>query len=200
LTPFRRPQTTDISAFWYTSEREWNKLVAAAIVAKVPNSGVTQRLKRLSAVGLIMEVEGVGVLRPCKWCIDRGYPCTVFIDKIKGNVCAFCKRNGKSYTAGESRRGDGDATPLVSTEAIIHQISVSSGAAIAATSITRQLVQTTKEKDEEMSALVAGLRQDVRELRGHVHRLQDTVVGQQRLIDKLIERMDKVPAVGFRNY
>jgi hypothetical protein len=120
--------------------------------------------------------------------------------KIKGNVCAFCKRNGKSCTAGESRPGDCSITPPVSTEEIIHQISVSSGAAIAATSIARQLVQTMKEKESEKDALVAGLRQDVRELRGHVHRLQDTVVGQQRLIDILIERMDEVPAVGSRNY
>jgi Fe-S-cluster containining protein len=147
-----------------------------------------------------MEVEGVVVVTPCKLCKDRKLSCTVFLDESKGNVCAYCKRHGKPCTAGESRPDITDTTPLVVTQEVLHQIGVTSGAAIASASDARQLVGSIKDKEEEQDNKIAMLEQEVGELKEEVRVLKDTVAGQQRQVDELIKRMDNTSATNFRSY
>jgi len=111
------------------------------ITGTVPKPGEAKRLKRIHAAGLIIGLEGAAVVNPCKRCKDRGYTCTVFSERIKGDICAYCKRNGKSpCNAGQSHPGNDDTAPSITAGDILHQISVHYGI-----SGFRQLVQVMEE-------------------------------------------------------
>lgn len=64
----------------------------------------------------------------------------------------------------------------------------------------RQLIQTMDDRESAKDALMSSLRQEIVVLEEGFHRLQDIVVGQQRLIATLIERMDKGSTASFHGY
>ena len=115
------------------------------------------------------------MVKPCEWCQHHGYTCTVFSEKIKGDICAYCKRNEKSpCNAGQSGPANDITAPSVMAGDVLHQISVHYGV-----SDVRQLVQIMEDKDSAKDASISSLRQEIIELKEGFYRLQDTVVGQQ---------------------
>lgn len=103
LANLRRPETTDIHAFWYVKAEDWQGLIdkAIAVAGTKAEKGAMAALRKYEQAGLIMETDaGKAAPNPCAWCTREcaTHECRVFAGR-DDKACAYCKRMQKAGCA-----------------------------------------------------------------------------------------------------
>ncbi|KAK6439145.1 hypothetical protein LTR95_004658 [Oleoguttula sp. CCFEE 5521] len=95
---YRRPQTENISDFWYYSPSDWEDLLRAAADPKC-NKTPGNRLHEFDSSGRMMETSygtTVDDSAKCKWCRKENVECRIQANGESGR-CAYCWVHHKAH-------------------------------------------------------------------------------------------------------
>lgn len=97
-TAYRRPETENVSDFWFISQEKWNELWQDVDAGGSKKVIAMNAIRKFDAAGRIMETdEGALAVVSCDRCSRENAEevCKVFADG-RDKACAACKRNAKS--------------------------------------------------------------------------------------------------------